>query len=129
MAYQRYTTFSAETVFAAMAAKQKRMPVDDDISCGMTSLRMRVFQAHGTVCAHCGEKGTHFAVERAEMSDDIRQWHFNLYSDNGIMLTFDHVMPKSKGGANTIENAQTLCYPCNQEKADTFDGVPVASVA
>jgi 5-methylcytosine-specific restriction endonuclease McrA len=79
---------------------------------------MRVFQACGTVCAHCGEKGTHFAVERPEFSEDIRQWHFNLYSENNVMLTFDHVMPKSKGGANTIENAQTLCYPCNQTKAD-----------
>lgn len=119
MAYQRCTTFPTEKIFTAMELKQKRMPVDGDISCGMTSLRMRVFHVYGTVCAHCGEKGTHFAVERSAFSEDIRQWHLNLYSDNDVMLTFDHVMPKSKGGPNTLENAQTLCYPCNQAKADT----------
>lgn len=131
MPYQRYTTFPAETVFAAMSAKQKRMVVGEGtgISCGMVSLRMRVFHTHGPVCAKCGEKGTHFAVERPLMSDDPRTWHFNLYSDNDVMLTFDHVMPKSKGGANTIENAQTLCYPCNQEKADEFDGVSGVAAA
>ena len=125
MAYQRYTTFPAGTIFAAMDAKQKRMPVEGtSISCGMTSLRMRVFRTHGAVCAHCGETGTYFAVERAQASEDDRQWHLNLYSDAGVMLTFDHVMPKSKGGANTLDNAQTLCYPCNQKKADTVDGQP-----
>lgn len=119
MAYQRYRTYPASVIFAAMDEKQKRMPVEGtDISCGMTSLRMRVFKTHGTVCAHCGETGSIFAVERAQFSDDDRQWHFNLYSDNGVMLTFDHVYPKSLGGANSLENAQTLCYPCNQAKAD-----------
>ena len=118
MVYQRYTIFPTDTIFSAMGVKQRRMPVDGAISCGLTSLRMRVFHTHGTVCAYCGEKGTHFAVERAELSDDIRQWHLNLYSDDGVMLTFDHVMPKSKGGPNTLDNAQTLCYPCNQEKSD-----------
>lgn len=125
MAYQRYTTFPAGTIFAAMVNKQKRMPVEGtSISCGMTSLRMRVFHVHGPVCAHCGEKGTYFAVERPEFSTDDRQWHLNLYSDAGVMLTFDHVHPKSRGGANSIENAQTLCYPCNQKKADTVEGQP-----
>lgn len=123
MAYQRYTTFPAGTIFAAMDAKQKRMPVEGtSISGGMTSLRMRVFRTHGAVCAHCGETGTYFAVERPEFSTDDRQWHLNLYSDAGVMLTFDHVHPKSQGGANTLDNAQTLCYPCNQKKADTVEG-------
>lgn len=122
MPYQRYTTFPVADVFAAMAARQKRMLVEKTlISCGMTSLRMRVFHAHGPVCKKCGETGTHFAVERPLFSEDDRTWHLNLYSDNDIMLTFDHVMPKSRGGPNTIENAQTLCYACNQEKADNVE--------
>jgi 5-methylcytosine-specific restriction endonuclease McrA len=32
-------------------------------------------------------------------------------------LHFDHVIPVSRGGANTIANIQLLCGPCNRSKA------------
>lgn len=33
-------------------------------------------------------------------------------------LTFDHVIPRSKGGSTTWENVITACSPCNLRKAD-----------
>jgi len=33
-------------------------------------------------------------------------------------LTVDHIVPKSRGGTLERNNLQTLCLPCNQEKAD-----------
>lgn len=33
-----------------------------------------------------------------------------------IKLTVDHVVPVSKGGANTIDNIQPLCLSCNDKK-------------
>jgi len=33
-------------------------------------------------------------------------------------LSFDHVKPKSKGGEDSTENGQILCYNCNSLKAD-----------
>ena len=33
-------------------------------------------------------------------------------------LTIDHVRPLSRGGKNVKSNMQTLCFGCNQEKAD-----------
>jgi 5-methylcytosine-specific restriction endonuclease McrA len=33
-------------------------------------------------------------------------------------LTFDHVLPRSKGGLTTWENVVTACSPCNLRKGD-----------
>lgn len=33
-------------------------------------------------------------------------------------IEFDHVIPRSKGGPNTIENIQLLCRGCNRKKSD-----------
>lgn len=33
-------------------------------------------------------------------------------------LSLDHIYPWSKGGADTIENLQTMCRPCNSRKSD-----------
>lgn len=33
-------------------------------------------------------------------------------------LTFDHVIPRSRGGQTTWENVVTACAPCNLRKAD-----------
>jgi len=33
-------------------------------------------------------------------------------------LTIDHILPKSRGGTNDLDNLQTLCEQCNQLKAD-----------
>ena len=35
-------------------------------------------------------------------------------------LTFDHVIPRAKGGANTIDNVVAACAPCNSRKGDAI---------
>lgn len=48
--------------------------------------------------------------------------HLNLYGRmrNGrlILMTRDHIFPRSKGGGEDIENMQTMCSTCNNRKAD-----------
>lgn len=46
-------------------------------------------------------------------------------------LTFDHVVPKSKGGTMSWDNITTSCWPCNNRKGDRTPeeaGMPLLSV-
>lgn len=36
-------------------------------------------------------------------------------------MTVDHVFPKSKGGANDLENLVTACERCNNMKGESLD--------
>jgi 5-methylcytosine-specific restriction endonuclease McrA len=50
--------------------------------------------------------------------------HFNLYchkpeeGENMVLMTKDHIVPKSKGGKNHISNMQTMCCHCNSTKGN-----------
>ncbi len=39
-------------------------------------------------------------------------------------LTFDHVVPLSKGGVNTLKNGQILCKTCNSVKGNLTISLP-----
>lgn len=34
-------------------------------------------------------------------------------------LTLDHIVPRSKGGTNAVDNLQTMCRSCNTEKGNS----------
>lgn len=53
--------------------------------------RLLVFERDGGRCRQCG---------------------------SGDWLTLDHIVPRSKGGTNAVDNLQTLCSDCNYAKAD-----------
>lgn len=70
-------------------------------------------------CVKCGIKGEVFLLQ-LEKSGTGRP-HYNLYAvenDALVLMTRDHIIPRVKGGPDTMENSQTMCYPCNQEKSD-----------
>lgn len=34
-------------------------------------------------------------------------------------MTIDHIIPKSQGGRNTLDNYMAMCRKCNMKKADS----------
>jgi 5-methylcytosine-specific restriction endonuclease McrA len=56
--------------------------------------RLNIYTRDGSKCQFCG---TRFESEE---------------------LTFDHVIPRSRGGKTTWENIVTACVPCNKQKSN-----------
>lgn len=89
-------TDEAETVLSVSdevnihAAKAAEMKVRV-----MPALRWQVFQRDQWKCVACGRN-----------------------SHNGAILHVDHIIPRSRGGLDTLENFQTLCDICNIGKSN-----------
>lgn len=86
------------------------------------SQRYQTFFTKGCKCVKCGIEGKYFAKEK-HLKD--RSFHLNLYAidENGeeVLMTKDHIIPKSKGGANDISNYQTMCERCNKAKGNRLE--------
>jgi len=61
----------------------------------MPALRWQVFQRDNWKCVACGRG-----------------------SEDGIILHVDHIIPRSKGGLDSLNNYQTLCHICNIGKSN-----------
>ena len=81
--------------------------------------RYESLYVHGCKCAKCGLEASFAAIEKETSSKD--KFHINVYgtrkSDGKhIVLTKDHIYPRSMGGLDIMENYQTLCASCNCNK-------------
>lgn len=94
------------------------------------SLRMMTFRHKGTACVQCGIVGSFFFAERQEWFSRKHsipytgKYHLNLYGiddhGNAVLMTHDHIIPVSLGGANNLTNSTTMCTKCNRTKANTM---------
>ncbi|WP_313069925.1 HNH endonuclease [Lacrimispora sp.] len=99
--------------------KNAKIILDGDVING-NSQRYQTFLSKGCSCVKCGIEGKYFAKERTKDSRD--SFHLNLYAvdknGNEVLMTKDHIVPKSRGGKNYIDNYQTMCTICNYEKGN-----------
>jgi hypothetical protein len=80
--------------------------------------RLKVFYEKGCKCAFCGVEGTQIL----HSIDNHGNTHIDIFTDSLILMTVDHIIPKSRGGAYDISNLQPLCRDCNTLKADKMNG-------
>lgn len=84
-----------EAIITALARKQKYIAVEGFASEATRHIprhiRQEVWSRDGGKCTECGAKD---------------------------YLEFDHIIPHSRGGANTVNNVQLLCRRCNSVKSD-----------
>lgn len=112
----------------------------------MSSNRLECLRRNQT-CVRCGKVGTLFRLESVvrqpnmgpgcfieecpwcslhhKPMNQVETPHFNLYhvAADGklIMMTQDHILPKSRGGSDEIDNLQTMCETCNHNKGSQLD--------
>jgi len=125
--YIRKGIFTIEEVLAKTEMhKRNHFVTWNGLSANMSSLRYRNFKEHGIVCVDCGIVGQYFALEKhknsSQRNDEYDPYHFNLYAVNKdgseILMTKDHIIPKSKGGRDHLDNFQTMCTRCNCRKGN-----------
>ena len=80
--------------------------------------RMQTHIQKDNMCLHCGLSTTHFAIQLGDKqtTPHINAWY--LSNDKKVLMTSDHIIPKSKGGLDDISNRQVLCKHCNIKKGD-----------
>ena len=68
--------------------------------------RLAIYLRDGMTCAYCGS-----------------------VLEDGITLTLDHIIPRSRGGTNKAYNLITSCAKCNKSKGDRQANEFITTVA
>lgn len=140
MGYMSYLSVPAEILIAELQMGNKIFKIDEHIGVKINSNRILTF-TKGLHCVKCGVEGKFFSLQsqvrskiRKEdplevypLTQNLKGMHFNLYGvkDDGsfILMTSDHITPKSRGGDNSLDNRQTMCTLCNCEKGDAIEDI------
>lgn len=134
MRYVRIATFMdniEELLHDIVNCKEKEYTLPNGYKVKPESLRYQTFNK-SLECVECGIKGRFLALERClsdeggnEGKKEGQGFHLNLYAldDMGreVLMTKDHIIPKSKGGPDRLNNLQTMCTYCNAKKGDKLE--------
>jgi len=97
--------------------KNRQSIIIDGYKVYTKSLRYMTFFQKGTICTCCGREGAYFKLDVSDPKNPNCK-HFNLYCEDGMLMTKDHIIPKSLGGTDTVTNLQPMCRECNVKKGN-----------
>lgn len=79
--------------------KNEELPPPGSSNSKGLGLRFRVLLRDNFTCVYCGRNP----------------------KEDGVKLEVDHIIPKSRGGTDDIDNLVTACWECNQGKKDLLN--------
>lgn len=79
--------------------------------------RLQTFAQKGLKCVCCDRTGSRLVKAR----DSGGGIHIDVYTKDWHMMTVDHIIPKSKGGKNHIDNFQPMCKKHNEQKGNKYE--------
>jgi uncharacterized protein YkuJ len=86
------------------------------IHCGRNFINWKLFEQN-IKCVACGISGSYAAIESNGGTPHINLWAVTKDGKH-VMMTKDHIKPKSKGGSDDFSNLQTMCRDCNVRKGN-----------
>ena len=111
-----YVLFEKPEKLGIKSSRQQKLIKGEYIK--MSSYRYQLFELKGVQCVSCDVKGEFFAMEK---TGDSKRYHLNLYGKKDgqdVLMTKDHILPKSKGGLDNMDNFQPMCVYCNSRKGN-----------
>jgi hypothetical protein len=124
--YVHLQSYDPDSVLEFVGPDSKKLPVDikgTPHRINVRSLRLQCFK-RSKRCVKCGLEGTVMSADTFTTRSDRTGIHFNLYAiyeGKTRLMTKDHTMPKSKGGADHLDNLKTMCDQCNHKKGSVIE--------
>jgi hypothetical protein len=125
MNIDRKDFYSVKSILSILRTGVDSVILDGD-EIRLTSLKYKMFLEKGVDCVQCGIVGMFFVKERdkADKREKDQVYYLRLYGltpdGEEVLITKDHIQPKSRGGADAVENLQTMCVKCNHGKGNKF---------
>lgn len=120
-------------LFNLIDSGEKRYSIsigDVNYSGSLISTRLQCIRGNHK-CVSCGIEGTIARLERQSQDVTGNGYHFNVYAKvtdcnyplgyRYVTMTQDHILPHSLGGPTTLDNLQTMCTTCNNNKDSSID--------
>lgn len=83
--------------------------------------RLKLYYHKGTKCVSCPRIGTKLLTVNLKFKNGSIAKHVDVFTDDNVMITVDHIIPLSKGGAREdLNNMQVMCQYCNSKKGNAI---------
>lgn len=83
------------------------------------SLKYKIWERDKYTCHYCGLKMRKQFEEytRQKKENKLNQTKMTIKRKH-VLISIDHIIPRSRGGDYSLENLVTACKPCNVKKSN-----------